>query len=146
MGLFEIPGEELSGRPENQLHEECQNKSSPSLDGFIWPFLSIGLVMNLQFTDVLYDSPDGFERTLDNFMNPKWRCHFRGHCRYMSPPAVSSCSPTQMCSDFDFYQPRRAHTRETSMNCELTLTGSGREEALTNAARHIMHQLCVLSI
>lgn len=32
------------------------------------------------------------------------------------------------------------------MNCELTLTGSEREEALTNAARHITVQLCVLSI
>lgn len=51
-----------------------------------------------------------------------------------------------MCSDFDFDQLWCSHTRETSMNCELTLTGSGREEALTNAARHITVQLCKLTI
>ena len=64
-GLFEIAGEDLSGGPVNQLAEECQNKSSPSLDWFLQPFLSFGwaVILPSNLYEVLYYDPDGFENT-----------------------------------------------------------------------------------
>lgn len=123
MGLFEIPRQEWSERPENQLHEECPNKSSPSLNQFIWLFLSCRL------WSCMHTSQNSLISSLIILMA------LRGE---KTPVKVQW-----------FWFLSTSTRRHLWNNYELWVNVNWRwegREALTNAARPVMLRLCVLNV